>query len=408
MGSLVALSRPYEEEATVLRASTMVVTSKSGLQKSFKFSVKSVPDKKVATKDVGCTIAGSKFICQKGSATSETAKINPQTCVASKTLENAEFWAEVWNWNPEKLEAKELYERCTGLYNHPISSAQPVDRPVDILHQTKINFWEKIKKLVVNLQVFERNPELKRTWEMRGFANEYRNEEKKLNTILSSELGITPKMTQNPGNDADKALDPNNRSVLLHLLDPESDDRKNLTSALKFMDKAREMFNFIPKLSDQGELLNEVPEQQAYKETILQYHQMFYTSFPWANCSSSQHDIADHIGDDIGSVCEMSAQGIESQHHLWRYFLTNTAFKGDPQRRLDDSLENQYVLTDDEVVEELKVLPTEIHRCSNCKETGHNVISCKKHCGNCGSYLHKINSCKAVQFSSDLLLHSTF
>ena len=226
IGSLVALSRPYEEEASVLRASTMVVTSKSGQKKSFRFQVKSVPDKKVGTKDVGCTIAGSKFICQKGPATSDTAKKNPQTCLPNKTIENAQFWSQLWSWNPDKLEAKELYEKSTGLYNHPITSAQPHDRPVDILHQTKINYWEKIKKLIVNLLVFQKNPTLKRAWEMRGFSAEFRNEERKLNSHLSSALGITPKMTQNPGKDANKALDPTNRTVLLQLLNPDSDDRK--------------------------------------------------------------------------------------------------------------------------------------------------------------------------------------
>ena len=146
----------------------MIVTSKSGLERSFKFEVKSVPDKKVGNKDVGCTIAGSKFICQKGPATSETAKNKPQSCVPNKTLENAKFWAQVWTWNPEKKEAKDLYDMSTGLYNYPITSAQPCDRPVDILHQTKINFWEKIKKLLINLQVFQKNPDLKKTWEMKG------------------------------------------------------------------------------------------------------------------------------------------------------------------------------------------------------------------------------------------------
>ena len=171
---------------------------------------------------------------------------------------------------------------------------------------------------------------------VKGFAAEYRNEERKLNTHLSSVLGITPKMTQNPGNDANKALDPTNRQILLHLLDSDSEDRRNLAEALKMMDVAREMFNFIPKVDDHGELLNEVPDKLAYNDIIKQYHHKFYSSFPWANCSSSQHDITDHIGDDIGALCEMSAQGVESQHHLWRYFLTNTSFKGDPQRRLGE------------------------------------------------------------------------
>ena len=407
IGSLVALSRPFEEEARVLRASTMTVTSKSGLSRSFRFKVRSVPDKKVGTKDVGCTIAGSKFICQKGSATSETAKKNPQTCVLDKTLENASFWALMWTWNPEKLDAKDLYDKSTGLYNHPITSAQPSDRPVDILHQTKINFWEKIKKLLVNLLVFQKNPGLKRTWEMRGFSPEYKNEEKKLNSHLSSKLGITPKMTQNPGNDANKALDAENREILLHLLDSESADRRNLADALKLMDKARKMFDYIPKLDDLGEVIGEVPEKSMYDEVILEYHRKFFSSFPWANCSSGQHDITDHIGDDIGSICEMSAQGIESQHHLWRYFLTNTSFKGDPQRRLDDSLENQYILTDDEVVGELSVLPSQVQHCSNCLESGHNIKTCSSHCGQCGSYLHKSNNCTSVAFTSDLILHST-
>ena len=144
-----------------------------------------------------------------------------------------------------------------------------------------------------------------------------------------------------------------------------------------------------------------------YDEVILEYHRKFFSSFPWANCSSGQHDITDHIGDDIGSICEMSAQGIESQHHLWRYFLTNTSFKGDPQRRLDDSLENQYILTDDEVVGELSVLPSQVQHCSNCLESGHNIKTCSSHCGQCGSYLHKSNNCTSVAFTSDLILHST-
>ena len=114
------------------------------------------------------------------------------------------------------------------------------------------------------------------------------------------------------------------------------------------MDKARCMFDFIPKLDENGDLIGAVPSKEEYNDIIKQYHLKLYNSFPWANCSSGQHDITDHIGEDIGSICEMSAQGIESQHHLWRYFLTNTSYKGDPQKRLDDSLENQYVLTDDE------------------------------------------------------------
>ena len=97
----------------------------------------------------------------------------------------------MWMWNPDKIEAKDMYEMSTGMYNYPITSAEPHDRPVDILHQTKINFWEKVKKLVVNLQVFQANPQLKKSWEMRGFSKEYRNEEKKLNTVLSSKLGNT-------------------------------------------------------------------------------------------------------------------------------------------------------------------------------------------------------------------------
>ena len=186
VGSLAALSRPYEEEAAVLRESRMTVTSSSGLQKCFSFKVKSVPDKKVGVKDIGCSMAGSKFICQKGAATKVSAKSHPQSCSLNKTVENASFWGFLWMWNPEKLEASELYDRSTGMYNFPITSANPEDRPVDLLHQTKINFWEQIKKLVVNLMVFNLNPNLKRTWEMRGFSQEYRNEEKKLNSHLSS------------------------------------------------------------------------------------------------------------------------------------------------------------------------------------------------------------------------------
>ena len=161
-------------------------------------------------------------------------------------------------------------------------------------------------------------------------------------------------------------------------------------------------------LDKNGELTSEVPDKENFKVIIKDYHETLYRAFPWAACSSSQHDIVDHIVEDIGRICEMSAQGVESQHHLWRYFLTNNAFKGDPQKRLDNSLENQYVLTDDEIVDELKVLPTETHHCSNCSETGHNVVSCKAPCGNCGSYLHKINLCQNVIFSSDMVLHSTF
>ena len=184
------------------------------------------------------------------------------------------------------------------------------------------------------------------------------------------------------------------------------------------MDKARCMFDFIPKLDENGDLIGAVPSKEEYNDIIKQYHLKLYNSFPWANCSSGQHDITDHIGEDIGSICEMSAQGIESQHHsaqgiesqhhLWRYFLTNTSYKGDPQKRLDDSLENQYVLTDDEVVEKLKLLPSQIQRCSNCHETGHNISTCTSHCGNCGSYNHKSNTCQSTVFSSNMVVHSTF
>ena len=314
----------------------------------------------------------------------------------------------MWMWNPDKIEAKDMYEMSTGMYNYPITSAEPHDRPVDILHQTKINFWEKVKKLVVNLQVFQANPQLKKSWEMRGFSKEYRNEEKKLNSVLSSKLGITPKMTQNPGSDADKALDPDNRGTLLHFIKNDSYDKIKLAEALGFMDKAREMFNHIPKLDEKGDVTSEAPDKEEFKAVIKKYHDTLYGAFPWAACSSSQHDIVDHIAEDIGVIGEMSAQGVESQHHLWRYLLTNNSFKGDPQKRLDNSLENQYVLTDDEIVEELKILPTEIHHCGNCSEVGHNVISCKGPCGKCGSYLHKVNTCKTTVFSSDLVLHSTF
>ena len=407
VGSLVAISRPYEEEAAVLRQSKMGVTSRSGIKKTFTFKVKSVPDKKVGTKDVGCTMAESKFICQKGPATKESAKSQPQACIPNKTVENASFWGFLWMWNPQKMEAKELYDLSTGMYNFPITSANPEDRPVDLLHQTKINFWEKIKKLVVNLQVFQSNPTIKRTWEMRGFSQEYRNEEHKLNSHLSSRLGITPKMTQNPGNDADKALNPANRKDLLYFLKSDSLERKNMEAVLKLMDEAREMFNFIPKLDKAGELIATPPDKEEYNSIIKQFHEKYFQAFPWASCSSGQHDIVDHIGEDIGSICEMSAQGVESQHHLWRYFLSNNAFKGDPQRRLDDSLENQYILTDDEVVAEMKILPTEQHFCSNCSEPGHNVITCVAPCGKCGSYLHKINMCETAVFTSDMLLHST-
>lgn len=323
------------------------------------------------------------------------------------TVDNANFWAQMWMWNPNKMDAKDMYELSTGMYNFPISSAEPHDRPVDILHQTKINYWEKIKKMVVNLQVFQSNPSLKKAWEMRGFSNEYRNEEKKLNSHLSSKLGITPKMTQNPGNDADKALNPANREHLLFFLTHESVDRKNLAEALGLMDRAREMFNYIPKLDETGELTTQVPDKDDFKTIIKNYHVTFYRAFPWAACSSSQHDIVDHIAEDIGQICEMSAQGVESQHHLWRFILTNNSFKGDPQKRLDNSLESQYVLTDDEIVEELKIIPTEIHHCSNCSESGHNVLSCKAPCGQCGSYLHKINSCQTAVFDSEMVLHST-
>ena len=408
IGSLVAMSTPFEEEAEVLRNSKMVVTALGGLQKTFSFVVRSVPDKKVGTKDVGCTIAGSKFICQKGPATSESAKKSPQTCVPDKTLQNSKFWAFLWLWNPEKLDASDLYTMSTGMYNFPITSAEPPDRPVDVLHQTKINFWEKIKKLVVNLMVFAENPELKKTWEMRGFSQEFKNQERKLNSHLSVKLRIPPKMTQNPGTDANKALDPVNRNELLHFLSVDSDDRKNLKGAMEIFDVARVMFNYIPKLDEAGHLVTEEPKEDEFLKVIKNFHEKFYGSFPWAACSSGQHDICDHIGEHIGSICESSAQGVESQHHLWRYFLTNNSFKGDPQRRLDDSLESQYILTDDEIVAELKVLPTEVHRCSNCHQAGHNVTTCREPCGKCGSYLHKINGCQTAVFSSDMVLHSTF
>ena len=214
-------------------------------------------------------------------------------------------------------------------------------------------------------------------------------------------------MTQNPGSDADKALDPVNRSDLLHFLESDSPDRRNLEDALKHMDEARKMFNYIPKIDDSGELIENPPDKEAYEITINKFHEKYFQYFPWATCSSGMHDIVDHIGEDIGSICEMSAQGVESQHHLWRYFLTNNAFKGDPQRRLDDSLENQYIMTDDEVVAELKILPSEQHYCSNCSESGHNVITCRPPCGKCRSYLHKINSCHTIVFTSDMLLDST-
>ena len=207
--------------------------------------------------------------------------------------------------------------------------------------------------------------------------------------------------------DADKALDPKNRETLLHFLKNDSTEKKKLKEALGFMDKAREMFNYIPKLDEHGDLTSEVPGQDVFKSVIKDYHDTLYRAFPWAACSSSQHDIVDHIADDIGMIGEMSAQGVESQHHLWRYFLINNSFKGNPQLRLDNSLENQYVLTDDEIVEELKIIPTEIHHCGNCLEAGHNVLSCKAPCGKCGSFLHKVNTCQTAVFSSDMVLHST-
>ena len=157
-----------------------------------------------------------------------------------------------------------------------------------------------------------------------GFSNEYRNEEKKLNDHLSSNLGITPKMTQNPGNDANKAFDPANRQVLLQMLDQDNDDRKNLFEALRIMDEARAMFDFIPKLDEHGEVIGEVPDKAKYSEVIMQYLKKLIHLFPG---QAALVDSTDHIGEDIGSICEMSAQGDESQHHLWRYFLQRRSTK---------------------------------------------------------------------------------
>ena len=92
-------------------------------------------------------------------------------------------------------------------------------------------------------------------------------------------------MTQNPGNDANKA----NRKVLLQMLDRDNDDRKTLFEALRIIDEAKAMFDFIPKLDEHGEVIGEVPDKAKYSEVIMQYHQKFYTSFPWASCSSGQH-----------------------------------------------------------------------------------------------------------------------
>ena len=69
----------------------------------------------------------------------------------------------------------------------------------------------------------------------------------------------------------------------------------------------------------------------------------------------------------------MQAQAIESQHRFWRYLLTNSSYKGDPQIRLDHSLKSQYVLTDDVVNEELEELPSQLHHCSNCGNDKHNI-----------------------------------
>ena len=53
VGSLVAISKPFEEEAKVLRKSRMIITAKSGIESSFSFKVKSVPDKKSGNKRCG-------------------------------------------------------------------------------------------------------------------------------------------------------------------------------------------------------------------------------------------------------------------------------------------------------------------------------------------------------------------
>ena len=164
-----------------------------------------------------------------------------------------------------------------------------------ILHR-KINFLKKIRKLVINLQVFQRNPHIRRTWGKRGFSSEFNVEERRLNNYLSEELGITPKMTANPGGDADKILASVNTAHLMHFLDQNSDDYKNLSETLKHFDEAAKDFRFIPELNSKGEYEIEPPTVIDYKQKILKYHKKMYTSFPWAACSSCQHDLVDHAG----------------------------------------------------------------------------------------------------------------
>ena len=117
-------------------------------------------------------------------------------------------------------------------------------------------------------------------------------------------------MTQNPGNDADKALDPLNRNELLHFLESGSADRNNLGDVLKYMDEARKMFNYIPKLDDSGDLIENPPAKEDYNHVIKQFHEKYFQSFPWASCSSGFHDIVEHIGEDIGQICEMKVSTI--------------------------------------------------------------------------------------------------
>jgi hypothetical protein len=190
---------------------------------------------------------------------------------------------------------------------------------------------------------------------------------------LQSRLGIFPKLTQQPGNEAEKALDPENREQLLFFLREDNVDKVHLVELLSIFDDMKKDFSYIPR---SVELDLSAPTRDSYEKKSSCFHKKLLEYFDFVSITSSLHALIDHTGVNVPLAMPMSATAHERGHWRWRECLENMSFKGDVQRRLDDSLISNNYLSSQLVKQQLGLLPPQVYHCRNCKSANHTKKKC--------------------------------
>lgn len=360
----VTMLDSMEQSREVMRKKEMRVHANGWWRRHRLIFFNSMIDEKLDRAQGGLQGSGSRYLCTLCHATRDAARSNFGSFNITRSLEETKDTADYILTNPDSLIAHDIVDIARGVKEYPILTSDPQHKLIDATH-ADINMGSFFKKLMVC--------EVARTytWSITHDVKAMFEEgEKKFNDHMRASLGLAPNLMM-PGNYARELFDCRNMTKVLSIITDE-ERRTHLGEVMDQFRKLREVYRAShPSSADVA----------AYKAHAIQMADLLHSNFSYANWPNYFHKVTEHVQEVLedpqgpGTIGALSGEGNEAANKLFRDLRRNFSRKNNTLASLRDIIWMHWLYTSPKL-RHLANVSSRSYKCSKCKKSGHNVLTC--------------------------------